>query len=345
MNKALATFFIATIVLPFRIRHAFLFFNSISIHDIALVVFGFFLLLLVLYQNGTLYIGNKAIFLLLCVPLSIGILSLAWSRDVLKTTYYLVMVVEAVLSYLIIVNLLHSMKPSSIMKFMSSMFVSIIVVSVLSYLRVPGFAPFIPFEYGSQAYNQYIASYYSRLSSPFLGLSNNLASVVSFFFFLSWAWYIISRRRGYLILSILTFLAIIMTMSRGVFLAIILTIPFFILWQKIKVTKLIPLLISVVLLTAALVAVINVSNESFRVHALPRLDIYRTIVIAGVERLQRAAYAIEQIIESPLYGYGARLTLDAVDPEEVFIGNVHNTYLEQMLWFGVPLGYRYYLCR
>lgn len=336
MSKLFSVLFILLVVFPFRIRYEFLIFNSVSIFDLALLGFGMLLLLFVLQRDGRLYTGNKTVLFLLCIPLGIGLFSLAWTRDISETAYYLVMLAEAVLSYLVIVNLLYDMAASTIMRFMGSMVLLIISISVLSFFRVPGFAPFIPYEYGSPAYNAFIGSYYTRLSSPFLGLCNDLASVLAYFLFLGWAWYNVSRRHGYQVLTLIIMVSIILTTSKGVLLAIILTIPFFVRWQKIKIRKLVAPILAVALLSAMAFMAAYSFSEQFRVYYPNVFSIEHALSVSGRERLQRAAFGIAQVIRSPLYGYGAKVIPAA--EESAFKGSMHNTYIEQVLWFGIPLG-------
>jgi len=332
--KLFSILFVILITFPFRIRGKILIFNSISIFDIALIAFSIMLLLYVLYNKGRLYVGNKSIFLLLCVPLFIALFSIVWSKDVSKTFYYIIVMTEAVLSYLVIINLLRRFDSQRIMSIMACMVLLIIILSFLSFYRVPGFAPFIGYEYGSLEYNAFLASYYTRLSSPFLGLSNNLASVLAYFFFLSWTWYVISRVRSYLLLTVIIFVSIIMTMSKGTLLAIAITIPFFIYWQKLRIKQLIQVLfLSFTLSAGGFVVAYNLS-EQFRKYAPYVFSIERALFVTGLERLHRAEAAVVQITRSPLYGYGARV----IPKEYGFLGNVHNTYLEQIMWFGLPLG-------
>jgi len=332
--KLLSVLFIIIIAFPFRIREKIIIFNSVSIFDIALLIFSIVLLLYVFYNDGKLYVGKKFIFLLLCIHLLIGLFSIVWSKDIAETFYYIIVDTEAVLSYLVTVNLLRKSKSEWTMSLMAILSLLIIIPSILSYFRMPGFTPYIPYEIGSIKYNVFIASYYTRLSSPFFGLSNNLATVLAYFFFPIWTWWIISGKRSYLLLTSIILVSIIMTISKGVLISIAITIPFFIYWQKVRIKLIIqPIFLAIILCAAGFAAVYAFSGQ-FRIYAPYLFSIRRIIFVEGIERLQRYEAALSLIGNSPLYGYGAKV----IPPDFGFQGNIHNTYLEQMVYFGIPLG-------
>lgn len=319
---------------PFRIREKIIIFNSVSIFDIALLIFSFALLLYIFYNDGKLYVGNKSIFLLLCVPLLIGLFSIVWSEDIAETFYYIIINTEAVLSYLVTVNLLRKSKSEWIMSLMAILSLLIIIPSIFSYFRIPGFASYIPYEIGSVEYNSFIASYYTRLSSPFFGLSNNLATILAYFLFPFLTWYIISGKRSYLLLTTIILASIIMTVSKGVLLSITITIPLFIYWQKVRIKQIIQPLFLAFILSVVGFTVAYVLSDQFRIYAINVFNVGRAIFVKGAERFQRYEAALRLIERALLYGYGAKV----IPPDFGFQGNVHNTYLEQMVYFGIPLG-------
>lgn len=332
--KILSILFITFIALPFRIRTKIFIFNSVSIVDIALLFFSIALLSYIFYNNGKLYVGNKTIFLLLFTPLIIGIFSIAWSEDIFQTIEFIVINIEAVLSYLVTVNLLRKSESDWIMSLMANFALLVIISSILSYFRVTGFAPYVPYEVGSAEYNAFIASYYTRLSSPLLGLSNALATVLAYLLFPIWAWYILFGKKKYSLLTSIILFAIIMTISKGTLLAILITIPFFFYWQKPEVKRILkPLFLAVIISAIGFVAAYAFSDQ-FRIYAKYVFNFKHVLYSTGAERFQRFQAGINLIERAPILGYGAGV----ISSDFGFQGHIHNAYLELMVYFGIPLG-------
>jgi hypothetical protein len=211
----LALVLVAAAAFPVRMRYAFLGFGSFTVFD--LVVFaGAPLLLLRLLLAGRLRVGDRSTFFLLGVPAAVCVLSLGWSQDRGATLYRAVFAVEALLGYLVAVNLFTELSARRIVRYLSALVALLILGGVLSLLGAPGFeAPIGGLEPGTEEYLNYVASYYSRFSHPFLGLSNNFATVLAFFVFPLVAYGAACRRRLPLAVAILAAAGVAATLSRA----------------------------------------------------------------------------------------------------------------------------------
>ena len=329
MHRFLAFLFVVLLSFPFRIKYQLSIFNSVSIFDVALLGFGMLLLLFVIQRRGRLNVGNKTVFFLLAVPLGTGLLSMAWSEDLTKTVYYLVVLIECVVAYLVVVNLFHSLEGAAIMRYMAVMVFLTLGISVLSFYRVPGVGPFI-----APPQDTIIASYYTRLSSPFLGLSDNLATVLAFFLLVFAAWAAVYNKWRYFLLAVITLAGIVLTASVGVLVAIALTAPIFVFWRIIKIKHLVLCILIVGALSAVGFIAAYHFSEHFQANYTYTLSMER-VFSHGEQRLDRFAIAAERIYMSPLLGHGLGVTFPT---ESTTKFPIHCSYLEQMVWFGIPFG-------
>lgn len=316
---------------PFRIRHEFLVFNSFSVLDIALLLTPILLLLVVLDRGGAFTLGDRWIGALLAVPIVLAVFSLLWSQDRAQTFYYLTNTVLAYSAYLFVVNVLLGQPPQFIARLMAGFVIVACLVAILSTLNVPGFAPYTyGLTPGTPEYTAFKASYHSRLSHPFWGRSNDLASVLAFFPLIFITYGFEARRSAYLPLATLTLLCIFLTMSRGVGLAVIAGAAIFVIAAPRTMLR---TAVAVVTAGAAFSAVMYAGfqyNEFVRRYLATRLT-YVNIA----DRLNKFEHAVEKIRAAPIWGYGAGVVPDR---EPALVGGSHNTYLESWMHFGIPLG-------
>ncbi len=315
---------------PFRIRRGVLGLNSFTLFDIVALSSSLVLFARFAYA-GRLRIGDRTTFLLLLSPLPASVLSLSWSQDRGATVYNIFLCLEATLAYLLGVTLCAPVPSARIVRYAGTFVLLLMLGSVLSLLSVPGFGPPTHgLAEGTPEYAAFLLSYHTRLSHPFLGLSNNLATVLGFFVFLFAAYGIARGRRGYLFLSAVTFGAVVLTLSRGTVGALVVSgIAFLFLMRRHH-----PVPLAAVLGALAVVCVMAFGfyrvSESTQLHLVDRLS------GNNVEnRTLKVRIAAAKIAREPVLGYGGGV---AADGEEELKGGVHNAYLEQMLYFGVPLG-------
>jgi hypothetical protein len=207
----------------------------------------------------------------------------------------------------------------------------VIVPAVLLLLHTPGFAPAEPgLKHSSGTYS----AYYSQLSHPVLGRSNNLATILAFFIPLLFFWGHVRRDRRFTRAGFVTLIALAFTLSRGVILAL--------------------------LVTALLAALDNaVGRRSIDVRTVGKIAFAGVAISAGIALFRRfnpdagkffenrfsganvagrfdlATTALGKIADRPILGYGGGVV---PDHNSKLAAGVHNTYLQQMLYYGPLLG-------
>ena len=318
------------------------FIPSFSILDILLFI-GALIFILYIFITGKFYMGDKIIFLLLCIPLIISFFSLIWTQDLIITIKWVIIFIEAIIIYLITVNLFNNFKSQVIMNYISLFVILCILTAAFGVLRIPGFNPQIPPEMinnpqippeminKTPIYLNYMTSYYARLSHPFLGLSNNFATVLAFFPFIFFNWGNLMKKRFYFWMTLFTMITIFFTMSRGVIFALIIVfILYFILNCKL-ILKLTPKLIIILLLIIIsfyFYCEMNPLVKKYLPGRLSKINIY--------DRLIRLNLGYQKVINRPLLGYGAGVTPWEKHELE---GEIHNTFLQQLVYFGIIFGF------
>ena len=143
---------------------------------------------------------------------------------------------ESLVAYLLAIRLFRGVAPRTIVSAMSLFVMVCITGAILAFLRVPGFDPVIPPDIlvGSPDYINYLASFYARLSHPFIGLSNDFASALNCYVLVLFAWGFAENRRAYQLLAALTVLAITFTLSRGVLISLVFTGMVFFLKPRLR---------------------------------------------------------------------------------------------------------------
>lgn len=306
----------------------------ISLFEISLLITFVICLLRWAYTNK-MYLGNTKITICLFAVTVIPILSLFWTRNASLSSIYIIYSLESLVAYIIMVNLLKNLTIKEIMTLFTTTSLTLVLGSVLSYLKIPGFVPDAK-ALGIDPTMEivYITTYYARLSHPFFGLSNNFAAVLSLFLLPIYAFYISERKSVYLIGAALTFAAILATLSRGVLIPVIMSIliiNFIISLRNIKdflrTSYIIPL--------AMLPVIIYTTRDSL-------VNKYLTDRLEGQtfnERIELMRIALNDIISRPLIGVGAGVQIRGLENL-----NSHNSYLDQLVYYGIPLGIVLILC-
>ena len=222
-------------------------FATVSIMDVALLI-GSALLVLVLIARKQFDSGQPIVFSMLCVPLILSVISIVWSQDVELTVKWAFVNAESVIAYFLAVALFRGCAAKKIAWFMALFLVLCLLGSVLSALHVPGFEPQVPAEYevGTANYLAYLATYYGRLSHPFIGLSNDFASVLVCYVLVFFSWGMLNKNLGYTILAFMTVLGITLTFSRGVMIPMAITAFLFLLRPEMR--RFLPWLVGIVAL-------------------------------------------------------------------------------------------------
>jgi O-antigen ligase len=335
--------------MPLRIFHAVPLVSSASILDFALILVAVTLFLDLAFRP--LQTGYPELFWLLCVPLVVSIISIVWSEDRTATLRTVLIYAEGLIAYLFVIRELDGLSPARIITYIKRFSYLLIIPGVLLLLHVPGFEPRVAYEQSSGAY----LTFYTRLSHPVLGGSNNLATVLAFFAPILLYWGHVRHDRRATTAAFISILAIALTLSRGVLLAFLIAGVLYAPFtagrrrrdRKGLATKI-----------AATIALGLVALGVFYAVNPPTHEFFkdRLTVVNADTRSQLVSFSFEAIADKPLLGHGGGATPapDAADDvmpvpddgsgvsltgsgqtEEV---DVHNTYLQQALYFGLPLG-------
>jgi O-antigen ligase len=312
--------------MPVRISSGFPVINSVSILDVLLLLAAATLFLDLAFRP--IDPGYKALFWILCVPLVLSVVSIVWSQDRPATLRSVIIYAEGLIAYLFVVRELTALPAERVIRYIARYAYLLIVPAVLLLLHV-----LRPEEDLSHTSGTYI-SYYSRLSHPVLGRSNNLATLLAFLVPLLLYWGHVRRDRRITAAGVVALLAVFMTLSRGVLLAFLLAgllyAPFAVGRRAGERGGMGVKVVAAVALGAVAIAVFSTVNPATREFFAGRLS------LANVhDRSELVSRALTKFSERPLLGYGAGVTPDQ-DP--LLSIDVHNTFLQQLLYLGLPLG-------
>jgi hypothetical protein len=311
--------------LPVRMWFSIGIFRSLSLLDLGIPLLGALVMLLLL-KGEALRFGDSWILFLLCVPIALTLLSFLWTVEPAETLRSTVIYVEAIVAYCCTVALLSGASSEQLIR-LALLFVALLIAAgILLLLRIPGFEP----QGISETDSEYLVSYYARLSHPFLGRSNNIATVLAFFVFplttVAWA------RKSFLlyVAAATVSVAILLTLSRGVILSVVLVALFGACLSAAALRR--------VLIGLVFGVPVIISGAFWALQRMPVALTYledRLALSTISSRLGLLDIGIENIASRPLLGAGAgaSVTLD-----RRLVDTAHNTFIEQMLNFGIPLG-------
>lgn len=314
--------------MPVRISGSFPLINSLSILDILLIVAAATLFLDLAFRP--LDLGYRELFWVLCLPMVVLTVSIVWSHDRPATLRSLLIYTEGLVAYLFVVRELVGTDPVRVMTYIKRYAYLLIIPGILLLLHVPGFSPQVPGL--SQTSGDYL-SYYTRLSHPILGRSNNLATLLAFLTPILLYWGHARRDRRFTRAGVVTVAAIFLTQSRGVLLAFVIA---GVLYAPIALGRrtagsggLAAKVAATIAVGALAVGVLYQLNPETQQFFAGRFT------LANVEaRSELISASFTGIADSPLLGYGG----GAAPAGDAALVSVHNTFLQQVLYFGLPLG-------
>lgn len=289
--------------------------RSLSVFDVAVVVLVVPWLWLVRKQGWPRlpmpYLVLGGLMLLL------GTVSLLWTADRGDTVVHVVVSVESLLVFAYAMTFLRWTRERAWQRWLQLFVVLLVVPGVLLWLGVPGFQP--PAELDPRS-GDYL-SYFVRLSHPFIGRSNNLATLLVLFVVPLARWAVRTRRPWDIAIVLIAVVALILTFSRGVLLALAVALVAFVVtdraWRRPVLRALLwagPVI--------AVVATIAFVNPLTRELILSRLS------MANVDaRVVLLADFWDDVAANWLLGAGGGVGTD-----------VHNTFAQQILSFGVAGG-------
>jgi O-antigen ligase len=318
---------------PVRVSGSFPLVNSFSVLDILLIAVGVTLFLDFAYRP--LDVGYRELFWLLCVPLVVTVLSLVWSVDRPATLRSVLVYTEGLIAYLFVMRELEGLQPDRIITYIKRYSYLLIIPAVLLLLNVPGFAPQVPgIKHSSGGY----LTYYTRLSHPFIGGSNNLATVLAFFVPILIYWGHTHRQRRITLAGFVALLAVFVTLSRGVLLAFLIAGVLYALIapsrRRTGSGSLVGKIAAALALGVAAIALFYSVNPATREFISGRLTLENV-----TERSDLVSLGVTRIASRPILGYGADFAPNVtLGRDLLFKLDLHNAYLQQALYFGLPLG-------
>jgi hypothetical protein len=339
--------------MPVRVFQSVPVVSSASVLDVLLIVVGATLFLDLAFRP--VETGYRALFWLLCLPLVFTTVSLTWSADRNATVRAALVYAEGLVAYLFVLRELTGVSPVRVITYIKRYAYLLIVPGVLLLLHVPGFAPAEPgLDHSSGDY----LSYYSRLSHPVLGRSNNLATVLAFFAPILLYWGHTRHDRRFTRAGLIIGIAICATLSRGVLLAFVIAA---LLYTPFADRRHRAADKGLGMKVAATVALGALATGVFYIVNAPTNDFFKDrLSIKNVEqRGELYSSAFQEIATNPLLGLGSGVgravsltnpstkaaTLDlynAVPPTNPTAQqprvDVHNTYLQQAVYYGLPMG-------
>ena len=320
----------ALIALPVRVWLSLPLFNSISLLDVVSICLLIYLVLRAA-QNQKLNVGDRWVFAALVVPLGMLIISLVWTTDAASTVKQFIIFAEALTCYLATISLIRTRsywRYDVVIIVIWAFIATILSCAFLSLLHVPGFEPRLPPGLANKPaqLTNYFNSYYSRLSNPFIGLSNDFASILVLFVFPLYAIAVYKDTFVARAIAHLNLLAIFMTQSRGALGAIAICgfIYFFKNISKGKSWKILAAILMISMIGLLLYFMMNQNSAEFLSTRLGSVNIESRL--AGYRDL------VALILQRPLLGYGGGVV--PTDNPIVTIG-IHNAYLEQALYYGI----------
>lgn len=248
---------------------------------------------------------------------AVSALSLAWSVEPSATLLSCVSHAEGVLVYFYVVRVLRAHPPERVLAYCAFFVVSLLVAPVLLLLHVPGFAPPVELNPSSGDY----ISYYVRLSHPFIGRSNNLATLLAFFVLPLFQWSLRQHSRRIGTLAVVTFMAVVLTFSRGVLLGLVVGCLGFISSVPLLRARLLRGVVVALGVGSSAALLLYTQNPNTGRYLSARLS------YAGVDARVNLLTTVSDVFNQQWWlGRGADATL-----------SVHNTFLQQFVDYGLGL--------
>jgi hypothetical protein len=316
---------------PYRVYGSFPVVASVSVLDAALLLAAAGMLLQMSMQGGA-GVGDPRLFRLLCVAPVMSAVSALWSQDLAATVRDTLSYAEGIVAYVYTVRQTRGLPPEVVVGWLRRFACLLLVPSLLMYLHVPGFAPEEP---GLGVTTGDYISYFTRLSHPFIGRSNNLASVLAMVVVVLFYWGTSRHDRASSRVALLTTVAIVLTVSRGVILALVLA---GILHLATRTRPRRPPLnrrtaaraVAVLTVVAAAAWSFYLINPDTRLYISGRLSLSNVLL-----RETRFSDGFAKLGDRPFLGFGSGVLPDS---DLSIAGGVHDTYLQQLLAYGVVLG-------
>ena len=289
--------------------------RSISVFDVAIAVLIVPMEVLVRRQGWPRI--PRPYLVLAVLMLGLGALSLAWSVDRGDTLVHVVVSIESLLAFACAMVFLRDVDERGWHRWLQFFTVLLVVPGLLLWLGVPGFQP--PAEVDPRSGDYW--SYFVRLSHPYIGRSNNLAALLMLMVVPLGRWAMRTRKAWDIAAALIAAVALILTFGRGAMVALVLALGLFMVVDRSLRRQILKALrwAIPVLVIAVVIGALN---------PLTRQLIAVRLSLANIEaRLTLLAGFWSDLGRHWLLGSGAGTGVD-----------VHNTYAQQLLSFGIPGG-------
>ena len=316
---------------PWRYYGSFPLVASLSVLDAA-VALAALVLLARMAMLGDVDVGDPWAAVLVAVLPVLCVTSLLWTTQPTATVVETVSYAECLIAYVFAVSQTRGLPAWRIIRMLQRFLYALLIPPLLMLMHVPGFAPQEP---GLSPRDGNYLGYFSRLSHPFLGRSNTLATILLLLcvVLVHWAW--THRDIKTDVAALLCVAGIVLTISRGAILALLAAALFALLApvRPRRSRERRPLVLAIVagVVLAALATSYYLLNPTTREFFGGRLSDSNVAL-----RQVRFSAGLDQLVLRPFLGYGAG-TVPGGDTE--IDGGVHNTYLQQLLAYGVVLGF------
>jgi len=315
---------------PVQLGHSLPVIGSPSLIDVAMLG-ALWSLLAGLALRRRIVPAYRALFVIVAIPVYVTAVSMMWSQDLSSTMQTTLSSLFGLVAYAYVVRETVGMSAEDVYRYIRWFVYLLLVPAVLMLLRVPGFAPH---EIGLETTSAEYIGYFSRLSHPFIGRSNNLATVLAFFVPILAHRALVTRTRVDRLAALTVIAAVALTQSRGVLLALLVTVPLLLVsspdlrhraWST--------------LLAIGKTALVALAVLGLLVWRNPETsEFFSTrFTAAGVdERTTLLGAGLDLVETRPLIGYGGGIS--PIEENGTSGQPAHNTYLQQAISFGVPLG-------
>jgi O-antigen ligase len=317
-------------VAPYRVYGSFPLVESVSVLDAALLLAALGMVARHAVVGPTPGPDRRLVGLLAVLP-ALSVASLLWTDDLAATGRECLSYAEALLAFWYAVQQTRGVPAEVLVTWLRRLTYVLLVPPFLMLAHVPGFGPQEPgLKHSSGNY----LSYFSRLSHPFLGRSNNLATVLLLLVVVLVYWAVTRHDRRTYVAAVVAVVAIGLTGSRGALLALLAVAAVHLVLRdrarRVANRRLLATVLGTAVVVAAAGWAFYLLNPDTRLYISGRLSLSNVLL-----RESRLTDGFARLGDHPWLGYGAG-TLPGNDLG--LAGGVHNTFLQQLLAYGVVLG-------
>jgi O-antigen ligase len=263
-----------------------------------------------------LYLPPSGVVVGITIPAAVALLSLIWTQDFAATSLEIASYLESLVVVVFCVTMLHNDEPQVIVRWIARFGLLLLLAPILMYLHVRGFEPPAGIDRLSGDY----LSYYVRFSHPFIGRSNNIATLLAILW-LPLIYWSVTYRRNRLATSLIG-VALVLTLSRGVLLGVAIGGLLLAVRTRGQFGALLRRLVTPLVIGAVALLIIVLNDPMVAETIGGRL----TSVTVG-DRANLLTLGVQAINQNPLIGIGGGVG----EP-------VHNSYLQQIVYYGFFLG-------